>query len=99
MPTRLRLEWREAARKDLLAIIDYISGFSSQAAVELLDEIEAKVSALPVHPEKYARSQRAKGYRQLTVRENYLIFYRLVPEDHPQLIEVAAVVHARRKWP
>ena len=43
--------------------------------------------------------EHAPGYRQLTVRRNYLVFYRLLPEDQPALIDVAAVVHARRQWP
>lgn len=93
------LAWRAAARADLLAIIDYISDDNPQAAQDLKDEIEAKVAALPANPKKYALSKRAAGYRQLTVRSNYLVFYRLLSEETPLAIEVAAVVHARRQWP
>jgi addiction module RelE/StbE family toxin len=93
------LEWSEEAQADLLAIIDYISDDNPRAAQELKDEIETKVNALPAHPKKYAISKRAPGYRQLTVRANYLVFYRLVTEQVPQYIDIAAVVHARRKWP
>lgn len=34
------LEWREAARSDLLGIIDYISDDNPDAAQQLKDEIE-----------------------------------------------------------
>lgn len=94
-----RIEWSDGARADLLDIVDYISDDNLQAAQLLKDEIEAKVNALPDHPKKFAKSRRAIGYRQLTVRSNYLVFYRLISEKVPQIIDVAAVVHARRKWP
>ena len=100
MQTTPRLEWCEEARADLLAIVDYISDDNPQAAQDLKDEIEAKVNALPAHWKRYAKSKRAPGYRQLTVRANYLVFYRLLSEGKaPQIIDVAAVVHARRQWP
>lgn len=41
-----RLEWSEEARADLMAIIDYLTDANPQAALDLLDEIEVKVSAL-----------------------------------------------------
>lgn len=94
-----RLEWSDWARADLLDIVDYISDANPQAAQDLKDEIESKVQALPSHPKKHNKSSRAPGYRQLTVRRNYLVFYRLISEEAPQIIDVAAVVHARRKWP
>lgn len=100
MPTTIpKLEWSDEAKADLLAIVDHISDDSPQAAQDLKDEIEDKVNVLPAHPKKYAKSLRAPSYRQLTVRANYLVFYRLLSEKAPQIIDVAAVVHARRKWP
>jgi len=99
MPKPL-LEWSQQAEDDLLEMIEKISDKSPQAAQELHDEIKAKVQVLPDNPKIYAHSQRAPAYRQLTVRANYLVFYRLLPsEDNPQIIDIADVVHARRKWP
>jgi toxin ParE1/3/4 len=40
------LEWREAARADLLAIVDYISDDNPDAAQRLKDEIGAKAAKL-----------------------------------------------------
>ena len=47
------LEWREAARADLLAIVDYISDDNPEAAQQLKDDIEAKVAKLTEHPKLY----------------------------------------------
>ena len=40
------LEWREVARADLLAIVDYISDDNPDAAQRLKDDIEAKAENL-----------------------------------------------------
>lgn len=99
MPKTPRIEWSEPARTDLLAIVEYLIDTDVKAAQDLKDEIQAKVDLLPTHPKKYAKSERAPGYRQLTVRANYLVLYRLLSEKSPEIIDVAAVVHARRQWP
>jgi plasmid stabilization system protein ParE len=44
------LEWRRAARADLLAIVDYISDDNPDAAQRLKDDIETKAAKLPEHP-------------------------------------------------
>lgn len=99
MQKRPQLEWRPDARDGLIEIVEYISDDSIDAAQALKEEIEDKVHALPAHPKKYAKSARAPGFRQLTIRRNFLVFYQLVTEETPELIDVVAVVHARRKWP
>lgn len=99
MRKKPRLEWSDEALADLLMIIDHISDDNPPAAQELKNEIDAKVNALLDHPKKFVMSKRAPGYRQLTVRGNYLVFYRLLSEKDPQIIDVVAVVHARRNWP
>lgn len=55
----------------------------TNAAQDLKDEIEVKVNALLTHPKKFAQSRCVPGYRQLTVRSNYLAFYRLLSEKAP----------------
>jgi toxin ParE1/3/4 len=47
------LEWRAAARADLLAIVDYISDNNPEAAQQLKDDIETKVGKLAEHPKLY----------------------------------------------
>jgi toxin ParE1/3/4 len=44
------LEWRQAARDDLLAIVDTISDDNPAAAQALKDEIEAKVCEIAGPP-------------------------------------------------
>jgi toxin ParE1/3/4 len=58
----LVLEWRQTARADLLAIVDYISDDNPDAAQRLKDDIEAKATKLPEHPKLY-RAGRVPGTR------------------------------------
>lgn len=88
------VEWRTAARVDLLAIVDYISDDNPDAAQQLKDEIEIKVSKLPEYPELY-RQGRVAGTREMVVRSNYIVVYAV--EAHR--ISVLRVLHAARQWP
>ena len=92
--TARALEWREAARSDLLAIVDYISDDNPDAAQRLKDEIEAKVSKLPDRPKLY-RPGRVAGTRETVVRPNYVIVY---AEDERAVV-VLRVLHAAQQWP
>ncbi|MGE8673591.1 MAG: type II toxin-antitoxin system RelE/ParE family toxin [Achromobacter kerstersii] len=47
------LEWRETAREDLLAIVDYISDDSPAAALRLVQDINLKISKLRERPRLY----------------------------------------------
>ncbi len=64
----LVLEWRKAARADLLEIINSISDDNPDAAQELKDEIEAKASKLVERPRLYKPS-RVAGTREIVVRK------------------------------
>lgn len=64
------LEWRETARTDLLAIIDYISDDNPEAAQRLKNDIEAEAAKLPESPKLY-RPGRIAGTREMVVRTNY----------------------------
>ena len=88
------LEWREAARADLLAIVDYVSDDNPDAAQQLKDDIEARVSKLPEHPMLY-RAGRVTGTREMVVRANYIIIY----TEDACLVSILRVLHAARQWP
>jgi toxin ParE1/3/4 len=90
----LRLEWRAAARADLLTIIDYIADENPDAAQRLKDEIEEKVSKLLLRPKLY-RPGRVAGTREMVVRPNYIVIY---AETHDSLV-VLRVLHAAQQWP
>ena len=88
------LEWRESARADLLAIVDYISDDNPDAAQRLKDEIEAKAAKLPEHPKLY-RSGRVAGTREMVVLPNYLVVY----SENVRAVTILRVLHAAQQWP
>lgn len=90
----LEVKWSEAARADLLAIIDYISDDNPDAAQRLKDDIEAKAAKLPEHPRLY-RSGRVEGTREMIVRANYIIVY----TEDPLTVRILRVLHAAQQWP
>ena len=90
----LKLEWRETARTDLLAIVDYISDDSPDAAQRLKNEIEAKVANLPQHPKLY-RSGRVVGTREMVIRSNYVVVYL----EDGCAVSILRVLHAAQQWP
>jgi len=88
------LEWRKAARSDLLAIIDYISDDNPDAAQRLKDDIEAKAAKLPEHPQLY-RPGRVAGTREMIVRSNYVLVY----TENARAVSILRVLHAAQQWP
>jgi addiction module RelE/StbE family toxin len=88
------LEWRKAARDDLLAIIDYISDDNPDAAQQLKDEIEAKAGRLPEHPLIY-REGRVAGTREMIVRSNYIVIYAV----DAQAVSILRVLNSAQQWP
>ena len=88
------LEWTEAARADLLAIVDYISDHNPDAAQQLKDDIEAKAAKLPEYPRMY-RPGRIEGTREMLVRANYIVVY----DVSPFTVCVLRVLHAAQQWP
>lgn len=88
------LEWRESARADLLAIVDYISDDNSDAAQRLKDDIEAKAAKLPAHPKLYRRG-RVNGTREMVVRSNYIVIY----TEDARIVTILRVLHAAQQWP
>jgi toxin ParE1/3/4 len=88
------LEWRETARADLLAIVDYISDDNPDAAQRLKDDIEAKTSKLPEHPRLY-RPGRVAGTREMVVRPNYVVIY----TEDARAVSILRVLHAAQQWP
>jgi addiction module RelE/StbE family toxin len=88
------LEWRESARADLLAIVDYISDDNPEAAQQLTDDIEAKVAKLAEHPKLY-RPGRVAGTREMVVRRNYVVIY----AEDARAVSILRVLHASQQWP
>lgn len=92
MPSRR--EWKQTAREDLLAIIDWVSDDNPDAAQALKDDIEAHVAALPDFPKMY-REGRVPGTREMAVRSNYLVVY----AENEQAVTIVRVLHTAQLWP
>lgn len=90
------IEWRPAARRDRLAIMEYIELDNPRAALELDTEFGQKVSALAQHPTLY-RPGRVKGTREMVVRSNYVVVYRY--QAKLKSIDVLRVLHVAQQWP
>jgi len=90
----LGLEWTQAARADLLAIIDYISDDDPDAAQRLYDEIERKALKLREHPRLY-KPGRVQGTREMVVRPNYIVVYM----EGASTLLILRVLHAAQCWP
>lgn len=87
-------EWKAAAVADLKSIVDYISDDNTDAAQALKDEVEARVSRLPGHPQLY-RAGRVDGTREMVVRRNYIVVYTIEAD----VVTIVRVLHAARQWP
>ena len=90
----LRVEWRQKAAEDLLALVEYIARDNPDAAQALADEIRQKAAQASQHPTLY-KAGRVRGTREIVVRPNYLLVYRL----EGSTLAVLRVLHARQKWP
>lgn len=88
------VEWRQDARADLLAIIDYIADDNPDAAQRLKDDLEARIARLPEHPELY-RAGRVPGTREMVVRSSYVVVY----AADERAITILRVLHGARQWP
>lgn len=84
------------AKEDRVAIMDYIAQDNPAAAIELDDEFEAKAERARQNPRLY-KPGRVKGTREIVVRPNYLMVYRL--EEDGEVLAVLRVLHAAQQWP
>lgn len=89
----LKLKWRQIARRDLNAIVTYISDDNVDAAEELRKEIEARVDGLVSQP-KIWKLGRVEGTREIVVHENYIVVY----EENDIFVRVLRILHAKRNW-
>jgi addiction module RelE/StbE family toxin len=89
------LKWEDCAEEDLAVIIGYIADENPEAALALLNEIEAKADNLLIHPRLY-KAGRCPGTRELIVRHNYVIVYTVATTGS---VAILRVLHAAQQWP
>ncbi len=91
----MRARWRGMALIDRERIAEYIAGEGSPAAARKLDaEFVAKTAAAAQRPRLY-RVGRMRGTREVVVRPNYLMVYRI--ED--EAVVILRVLHSSQQWP
>ena len=92
-----RVEYLPIAVADLDDIFIFVADNSPQAAMELIDRIDASIAGLESFPEmgliaKPPRLAR-KGYRVLIV-DDYLVFYVLLDD----IVEIRRIVSGKRNY-
>lgn len=86
--------WSPLAIADRSAIFEYIARDDVAAALGLDDEFRDKVELARQHPYAY-RIGRVRGTRELIVRANYLVIYKVMGDE----LRVLRVKHAKQRWP
>ncbi len=74
--------------------MSFIAADNVTAGIELDMEFEAKAEIARQRPTLY-KAGRVKGTRELVVRPNYVMVYRVLPDA----VEVLRVLHAAQQWP
>lgn len=90
----MKVLWRPAARADRDAIFDYIARDSAGAALKLDEDFQQKAAAAAQRPTLY-RPGRMRDTREVVVRSNYVMIYRIEDEG----IEILRVLHVAQQWP
>ena len=80
-----------ADRDDIMV---YIAQDNPAAAIDLDLEFEAKAENARLRPKLY-KAGRVKGTREIVVRPNYFMVYRVTGD----VVEVLRVLHAAQQWP
>lgn len=89
-----RLKWRPLSLADRDAIMEYIAQDNPSAAIDLDLEFETKAENARQRPKLY-KPGRMKGTREIVVRPNYVMVYRITGD----LIEILRVLHTAQQWP
>lgn len=76
------------------AIMAFIGEDNAAAAIDLDLEFEAKAEGARQRPKLY-KAGRVKGTREIVVRPNYVMIYRVIGDG----VEILRVLHATQQWP
>jgi len=76
------------------AIMEYIARDNPTAAIDLDLKFEAKAENARQRPRLY-KPGRMKGTREIVVRPNFVMVYRVTGD----VVEVLRVLHAAQQWP
>jgi addiction module RelE/StbE family toxin len=82
------------ALADRDAIMVFIAQDNPTAAIDLDLEFEAKAENARLRPNLY-KAGRVKGTREIVVRPNYVMVYRVIGN----VVDILRVLHAAQQWP
>ncbi|MCW7549993.1 type II toxin-antitoxin system RelE/ParE family toxin [Photorhabdus sp. APURE] len=91
----MKIIWRKIAEADRERIFDYIAQNNPNAALELDADFDTKIELAVQQPKLY-RPGRMRGTREIVVRPNYVIVYRIKGSG---TVVVLRVLHAAQQWP
>ncbi|OWQ88390.1 hypothetical protein CDN99_16140 [Roseateles aquatilis] len=95
MSAQRSLEWSPRALAVYDRFIDELSTANPIAAEEFNDEVFERLSMVLTFPNLYRESSRVAGVREMVVRPNYFIVYRLTRTK----VRILNFEHTRRNWP
>lgn len=91
----MKVRYTQAARRDLIAVQDYVARRDPGIAFELATKIRLSIDRLGTFPE-LGRPSGPAGRRQLVVAGTaYIVVYRLAGSS----VEVLSIVHGRQRRP
>lgn len=90
----MQIVWRRVAVADRERVFDHIARDNPRAALALDEQFDAKAEIAARNPKLY-RSGRVPGTREIVVRANYLMIYRVRGDD----LTILRILHAARQWP
>lgn len=91
----MKTTWSGAARRDVLALVEFLSERSPTGAARILREIYSRTDRLAREP-KLGRIGRMADTRERVVpRTPYVIVYRLRGDT----VEILRVLHGAQDWP
>lgn len=88
------IQWRPQAEADREAIFDYIAQDNPSAALSLNADFDSKAEQAAQRPRLY-KAGRVRGTREIVVRPNYVMIYRIDDDG----ITILRVLHAAQQWP
>ncbi|GHV53262.1 plasmid stabilization protein [Deltaproteobacteria bacterium] len=90
----MRVIWSVVAERDLNAIVEYIAQDNIHAALDMDELLRNSAAGLGIFPNQ-GRAGRIPGTRELLVRKQYILVYRVVDDA----VEIVTALHTSRQWP
>ena len=93
---RYRVEWSEAASKDLENIFEYISQDSLHSTTKIFEKIKTKCKVLGQHPYRGRMIPELKAYEIVGYHELIIAPWRIIYRISEEKVFVLAVIDSRK---